>query len=342
MSGKPWAGRSDAHRRVVATLRRLAPTELEILITGPSGVGKEQYARYAHRESTRASRPFVGVNCGAIPAELVENELFGHVGGAFTGARARADGLVAEAEGGTVFLDEVDTLSPRNQVTLLRFVQEKEYRRLGEPRVRRADVRIIAASNRDLMSAAREGLFRDDLLFRLRVAPIEIPPLRDRPEDAEELWERYADYYAAENAAPRIELSPIALGAIRRHRWPGNVRELENCVRYLTCLRLGRPVEPADLPFAALPDSFVPASNDFRLEGGRVVASANGISGNGYPSNFRAAKAALVSEFERTVVRGALEETRGNIAQAARLVGKPRRAFFCLMRKHQITFNDRG
>jgi DNA-binding NtrC family response regulator len=327
------------HVRILETLRRLAPTSLEILITGPSGVGKELYARYAHDMSERAERPFVGVNCGAIPAELVENELFGHVGGAFTGARARADGLVAEAEGGTLFLDEVDALSPRNQVTLLRFVQEKEYRRLGEPRTRSADVRIIAASNSNLVDAAREGRFREDLLFRLRVAPIEIPPLRDRPEDTEEIWARYADHYAGEYGAARIDLSPAARAAVARHEWPGNVREVENCVRYLTCLRLDRAVEPTDLPFASIgllarPRDPTPASNG---HGNGEPPAPDEPTRCNYPPDFNAAKAAMIGEFERAVVERALVDAGGNIARAARSVGKPRRTFFALMRKHKIS-----
>lgn len=320
MGAKLWAGRSEAHRRILDNLRRLAPTELEILITGPSGVGKELYARHAHDASHRAARPFVAVNCGAIPADLVENELFGHVGGAFTGARHRADGLVAEAEGGTLFLDEVDALSPRNQVTLLRFIQEKEYRRLGDPRTRRADLRLIAASNIDLRAAAEQGRFREDLLYRLRVAPIEIPPLRDRPDDIDDIWHRYADHYAAEHKAARIELSTAARAAVENHDWPGNVRELENCVRYLTCLQLCRAIEPGDLPFAprmAVVKPATPGAND-------------------RPIDFRSAKAAMLGELERAIVQRALAHSGGNIAQAARAVGKPRRTFFGLMPKHRI------
>jgi len=328
---KPWVGCSEAHRRIVDTIRRLAPTDLEILITGPSGVGKERYARYAHDASGRAARPFVAVNCGAIPAELVENELFGHVGGAFTGARAESEGLVAEAEGGTLFLDEVDALSQRNQVVLLRFLQEKEYRRLGEARVRRADVRIVAATNSDLGIATREGRFRTDLLFRLRVAPIEIPALRERPDDADALFEQYCAYYAVQYALPHLRIGPAASAEIRRYEWPGNVRELENCVRYLTCLQLGRDVQVDDLPFMS------PRSGHVN---GTVNGHAKGHT-NGHALDFRAAKAAVVGELERSLVVQALEQSSGNITHAARAIGKPRRTFFELMRKHRITAGSR-
>ncbi|HWO25547.1 MAG TPA: sigma-54 dependent transcriptional regulator [Kofleriaceae bacterium] len=328
-SGKPWVGCSAAHRRIVDTIRRLAPTNLEILITGPSGVGKERYARFVHDASRRAGKPFVAVNCGAIPAELVENELFGHVGGAFTGARANAEGLVAEAEGGTLLLDEIDALSQRNQVVLLRFLQEKEYRRLGAPGVRRADVRIIAATNCDLGAATREGKFRNDLLFRLRVAPIEIPPLRERPDDVDVLFEQYCTYYAGQYDLPHIRVGTAARASIRRYSWPGNVRELENCVRYLTCLQLERELQVDDLPFIVGGDS-PPSQDSNEVTGGHA-------NGNGPPLDFRAAKAAALGELERALVVQALEKTKGNITHAARSIGKPRRTFFALMRKHQIS-----
>jgi DNA-binding NtrC family response regulator len=320
MARKPWVGESAAHRRLLSALERVAGTDAEILITGESGVGKELYARHAHEHSRRAARPFVAVNCGSIPGELLENELFGHVGGAFTGASSRADGLVGQAEGGTLLLDEVDALAPRNQVKLLRFVQEKEYRRLGEPRLRRADVRIIAATNADLVEATVQGNFREDLLFRLRVVPIHVPPLRERPEDVVPLFEAFAGRYAEEYQLPRPILAPAALERMRAYSWPGNVRELENCVRCLTCLQLTRPAEPGDLP---LLDEVRPRATNL-------------VKGD-----FRRAKAALIDEFEKSYLESALADSDGNIAKAARTAGKPRRAFFELMRKHNITIRRR-
>ncbi|MCA9679143.1 MAG: sigma-54-dependent Fis family transcriptional regulator [Kofleriaceae bacterium] len=323
MPHKPWTGRSEAHREILERIGRLARRDIEILILGPSGVGKEMYARTVHAESRRAARPFVALNCGAMPGELLENELFGHVAGAFTGARPCAPGLVEEAKGGTLFFDEIDALSLRNQVKLLRFLQEREYRRLGDTRVRTADVRIVAASNADLIAATQAGTFREDLLFRIRVAPIEIPPLRERPADIDAIFEAYRGWYAAEYQLPPIVVSDAARGALAAHDWPGNVRELENCVRYLTCLELGRAVEPADLPFG---------------HGSGHGASASAGRATAAPVvNFDDAKAAVVQEFEREAIVGALDAAAGNIAQAARSVGKPRRTFFELMRKHGVT-----
>src|SRR5215813_14277654 len=196
MFDSPLIGCSEAHCQLLDRLAKVAGTDAEILISGPSGVGKELYARYAHNCSPRGKAAFVPVNCGALPPELVENELFGHVGGAFTGARPHGEGLVAAAESGALFLDEVDSLALIAQVKLLRFLQEKEYRRLGETRLRRANLRIIAATNTDLLAAVREGWFREDLFFRLRVVPIEVPSLQERPCDIPLLLGAYVTRYA--------------------------------------------------------------------------------------------------------------------------------------------------
>src|SRR5262249_50794150 len=210
-------GQSAQHRALLETLAKVAPTDAEVLITGPSGVGKELYARYIHEHSGRCGAAFVPVNCGTLASDLLENELFGHIGGAFTGARPQHQGLVAEAENGTLFLDEVDTLSPANQVKLLRFVQEKEYRRLGESRVRRANVRFVAATNASLQEAVQIGAFRSDLFFRLRVVPIEVAPLCERPEDIAPLWDEYVPRYAEAYRARPIRLSTRAREALERY-----------------------------------------------------------------------------------------------------------------------------
>lgn len=241
-------GNSAAHRQLLETLSKVARTDAEVLISGPSGVGKELYAKYVHQCSPRRQAAIVPVNCGALPADLIENELFGHVGGAFTGARPSSEGLVAAAEGGTLFLDEVDSLTLVSQVKLLRFLQEKEYRRLGETRVRRANVRIISATNADLLAAVRQGRFREDLFFRLRVVPIEIPALHQRPEDIVELLRAFTQKASDEYGVPSVEFSEAALSRLKNYEWPGNIRELENCVDFVTCLQLQRPVEPQDLP----------------------------------------------------------------------------------------------
>ena len=316
-------GRSVLHRRLLARLGRVAPTDAEVLISGPTGVGKELYARSVHRLSARASAAFVPLNCGALPPDLFENELFGHVGGAFTGARQHRAGLVEEAEGGTLFLDEVDTLSPPCQVKLLRLLQEKEYRRLGESRTRRANVRIVAATNADLLAAVRERRLREDLFFRLRVFPLEIPPLRARPEDIEPIRDECVARYAAAYRLPPVVFGDAAVERMLHYSWPGNVRELENCVRYLTCLQLTRPAAPADLPLLDVSDG------DDEGEADATAAMRVFVE-----RPLREAKRDLVSMFEREYLDHALRATNGNIARAARRSGKARRAFFELMRKH--------
>src|SRR5258708_4402988 len=196
MEATRFVGSNARHLAILQTLAKVAPTDAEVLISGPSGVGKELYARYLHEKSRRCAQAFVAINCGALATDLLENELFGHIGGAFTGATSQHAGLVASAEGGTLFLDEVDTLAPANQVKLLRFIQEREYRRLGESRVRRADVRFVAATNAHLPDAVLEGQFRSDLFFRLRVVQIEVPSLSDRRDDVPPPVKKYVAQYA--------------------------------------------------------------------------------------------------------------------------------------------------
>src|SRR5687767_2086031 len=202
MTAATLVGCSLVHRRLLEKLSKIANTDAEILISGPTGVGKELYARFVHSHSTRRKARFVPVNCGALPTELFENEFFGHVGGAFTGARPQSEGLVAEAERGTWFLDEIDSLSLASQVKLLRYLEVGEYRRLGETRIRLSNVRFIAATNADLSTAMREGRFREDLFFRLRVVPIEVPPLRERRDDIPLLMSNYIDSYARMYSVP--------------------------------------------------------------------------------------------------------------------------------------------
>jgi DNA-binding NtrC family response regulator len=260
------------------------------------------------------------VNCGGLPVELLENELFGHVGGAFTGARPQSAGLVSAAERGTLFFDEIDSLPLACQAKLLRFLQEKEYRRLGETRLRRADVRIIAATNADLIGAVRAKTFREDLFFRLRVVPVEVPSLAQRREDIPLLISEFATRYSDVYRLPQIVFGNRALERMNAYSWPGNIRELENCIRYLTCLQLARPVDPHDLPF--LDD-----------EEKNEIPSLDTLVRSGPLKNV---KRELVNQFERAYLENALRQSAGNIAAAARASGKPRRAFFELMRKHEV------
>lgn len=314
-------GNSSAHRRLLALAASAAATDAEVLIVGPSGVGKELYARLVHEQSARARHPMIPVNCGALPAELFENELFGHVSGAFTGARAHSTGLVAEAEHGTLFLDEVDTLPLANQVKLLRLIQQKEYRVLGEPRPRKADVRIIAATNANLLSEVKAGRFRMDLFFRLRVLPLEVPALKERPEDIPVLFEHFLHRYSAEYGKAPVRLTKRALEYLLSYEWPGNIRELENCVRYLLCTHEGSTVDVKDLPLL-----LEPCEPSLAQE---PLASLT-------QEPLKTAKQRLVSAFERAYVEGKLSEHGGNVAAAARSSGKHRRAFFELMRRYGL------
>ena len=314
-------GTSAAHQQVLTILDRVAATDAEVLISGPTGSGKELYAIYLHQRSHRAKAPFIPVNCGALPSDLIENELFGHVGGAFTGARPQSFGLVAEAEGGTLFLDEVDSLPLSAQAKLLRFVQEKEYRRLGETRLRRADLRIVAATNSDLVAAVRKKAFRQDLFFRLRVVPVEVPSLAGRRDDIPLLLGEFASRYADLYHLPRIVVGDRAMQRITTYGWPGNVRELENCVRYLTCLQLARPVDPYDLPLLDEEEPDAPVQMCDLARSGPL----------------KQVKRDLVDRLERAYLEEALRCSHGNIAAAARASCKQRRAFFELMRKHGVT-----
>jgi two-component system, NtrC family, response regulator GlrR len=313
-------GCSAVHQRLLEQLTKFALTDAEILITGPTGVGKELYAKFVHHNSRRAKAAFVPVNCGAIPDALLENELFGHIGGAFTGAQPRSEGLVSAAEGGTLFLDEIDTLSLPCQVKLLRFVQEKEYRRLGEARTRSANVRFVAATNANLVEAVQAGRFREDLFFRLRVIPIEVPPLWRRKEDIRPLVSEYVAHYAELYNLPAITISENALERMENYSWPGNIRELENCVQYLTCLQLEHEVQAEDLPLLSFAEEEAGTPPETDPAG---------------PS-FQKTKRELVSLFEREYLEEALRRSGGNIAEAARASGKARRAFFELMRKHGV------
>jgi DNA-binding NtrC family response regulator len=321
-------GRSAVHRRLVDQLTRVASTDAEILITGPTGTGKELYARLAHAASRRASYPFVAVNCGSLAHELLENELFGHVGGAFTGARPKSIGLVQAAEHGTLFLDEINSLTIPCQIKLLRFLQDREYRRLGEVRVQKADIRIIAATNADLVELINRGLFRSDLYFRLRVVPVFVPPLAERPDDIEPLIETLSADAADHYGLDRIVISEAALKKLIRYPWPGNVRELQNCVRCLTCLQLKRPIDPDDLPLLArVPNDPAAAPDEAQAEILEMPSAQRPL---------REVKRELVMSFERRYVEAALSRSGGNVSRAAESSGKTRRVFFELMRKYEI------
>ncbi|MBI4413285.1 MAG: sigma-54-dependent Fis family transcriptional regulator, partial [candidate division NC10 bacterium] len=309
-------GRSPAMRALLGQLEQVAATRSTVLLMGESGTGKELAARALHYNSDRAERPFVVIDCAAIPETLQESELFGHTRGAFTGAVAAKRGLFEEAHGGTLFLDEVGDLSAATQAKLLRVLQEGTIRRLGDTRTIQVDVRIIAATNRDLPAEVRAGRFREDLFFRLNVLPLRLPPLRERPEDIPLLTEHFLRRFAAETGRPVRQIAPPALDCIMAYRWPGNVRELEHAIERAVLLSQGEILEVGDLPPAV------------QGGGGQGVEEA--------PLSLRDAVARLNADLERGLIRRALARTGGNRTEAAALLGISRRALLYKLKEYGI------
>ncbi len=246
-------GCSARLQEVTRTIQRAAPTDATILLLGESGTGKELFARAVHQLSPRREGPFVALNCAAIPETLLESELFGHERGAYTGAVSTRKGRVELADRGTLFLDEIGELGPGVQAKLLRVLQERAFERVGGNRTRTVDIRIVAATNRDLDRLVREGGFREDLYFRLAVVTVRIPPLRERPEDIAPLAAYFLERYRRELGRERLEWSPEALEVLRRYAWPGNVRELENCVERAVILAEGDRILPEHLGLGERP-----------------------------------------------------------------------------------------
>jgi DNA-binding NtrC family response regulator len=238
-------GRSDVMRAVFRTVERIAKAEATVLISGESGTGKELVARAIHDLSPRAEGPFIAVNCGAIPRDLIESELFGHEKGAFTGALERRIGRIESANQGTLFLDEIGELDPAVQVKLLRALQERSFERVGSSQTLSVDVRIVTATNRDLAQEVAKGQFREDLYYRVNVVPVQLPPLRERREDIRLLAETFVA-----RAATTKRLTPAALAALEGYGWPGNVRELQNAIEHGLALSDGDAIEPEDLPIS--------------------------------------------------------------------------------------------
>jgi DNA-binding NtrC family response regulator len=245
-----FVGSSPAIRAVLDQIERAAPATATVLITGESGTGKELVARLIHEQSRRASRPFIQVNCAAIPEELIENELFGHVKGAYTGASEVQIGHFEQADGGTIFLDEIGDMSFKTQAKVLRVLQEKEFQRVGSSRLLTTDVRVIAATNQDLKASIEAGTFREDLYFRLNVLLLHVPPLRERLEDIPALVEFFADRFCKENGMRTKRFSDEALRSLQRYHWPGNIRELRNTVERTVIMKDKDVIEAADLPAA--------------------------------------------------------------------------------------------
>lgn len=306
-----FIGRSQIMENVFRLVERVAPARSTVLITGESGTGKELVAKAIHEASPRASQPFVAVNCSNIPSELLESELFGHTRGAFTGAVAAKKGLFEVADTGSIFLDEIGDLRPETQVRLLRVIQEREFTPLGDTTPVNVDVRIIAATNVDLMEAVRNGQFREDLYYRLSVVPIELPPLRNRREDILPLTQYFIRKYAAENEREIVEtLRPEVLALLENYNYPGNVRELENIIERAIVIAPTNEITPECLR---------PEVTDPELAA-KMIAATEGAS-----SDIDLSRGVSfyeeVKKFEIDLIRRALEQTGGHQSRAARLLG---------------------
>jgi sigma-54 specific flagellar transcriptional regulator A len=303
-------GNHGSIRDVLALIQRVAHSSCTVLVTGESGTGKELVVAALHDASPRASAPLVTVNCGAIPENLIESELFGHAKGAFTGATANRQGRVAAAEGGTLFLDEIGELPLALQVKILRLLQEREYSMVGDSRTTKCDVRIVAATNRDLEEEVAKGRFREDLFYRLNVIHVPLPPLRDRGEDIGVLAQSFL--HMASERAGRSDLTgftPEALQTLCAYGWPGNVRALENAIERAALLAAGPLIDVADLPERVRGCAHDPPSEVHRVT--LPVAPADG------GIDLRA----VVEDYENTLIRGALERTGRNKNRAAQLLG---------------------
>jgi DNA-binding NtrC family response regulator len=296
-------GKSKAMQTVFDLIRRVAGVRSTVLLTGRSGTGKELVAKAIHYNSERGSKPFVAVNCAAIPEALLESELFGYVKGAFTGATQSKPGLFEEADGGTILLDEIGELPPAMQAKLLRTLQDRQIRRVGATVAVEVDVRLIASTNQELDELVRSGRFREDLFFRINVITIHLPPLAEHPEDIPLLAQHFLGKYAAEHGQPPKTLAPAALKALMSYEWPGNVRELENVIERAVALSTAGTIGPDDLP-----PSLRAARQEFVAAG-----SAEGTS---------------LREIEERYILQVLDQTRGNQRRAAQILGIDRKTLY--------------
>jgi Nif-specific regulatory protein len=315
-------GESAAWKRVLVHAARVADTDTTVLITGESGTGKEVVARYIHHGSRRAKAPFVALNCAALPEQLLESELFGHERGAFTGAHATRAGKVEQAEGGVLFLDEVGEMTPPVQAKFLRLLQEREFQRLGGSKTLRADVRVVAATNRDPRLAMQRGALREDLYYRLSVFEIGLPPLRERPDDILLLADAFLKEVSRTVGRPAAGISEDARERLQQHAWPGNVRELRNAIERAVILCDGGLVTSEHLPIA------VAAS---------ATATAKTVRGPAPEGDVFPPGGVKLEAVERDLVQKALARAKHNKTQAAKLLGLPRGQFYSLLRRHGLT-----
>jgi len=305
--------RSPKMQEVLATVERVAPTNSTVLLGGESGVGKDLIARAIHEKSRRASGPFLKINSTAIPENLLESELFGFEKGAFTGAVASKPGKFELADKGTLFLDEIGDVPPLTQVKLLRVLQEREFERLGGTRTVKVDVRLIAATNKDLRQALEQGTFREDLYYRLNVVPIDIAPLRERRDDISDLVNLFISRFTGESGKPVADITPEAMQILVNYHWPGNVRELQNIVERACALAKGSVLGPSDIHLDVRPSKAANSPGGFLPEG------------------------MTLEQWEDEMVQEALRRANGNKSQAARLLGLSRNALRYRLSKIGIT-----
>ncbi|MAI89796.1 sigma-54 dependent transcriptional regulator [Ponticaulis sp.] len=313
---RPMIVTDPAMQRVIQLADQIARSDASVLITGESGVGKEVMARYVHKQSKRASKPFISVNCAAIPENLLESELFGHEKGAFTGAVSRRIGKFEEADGGTLLLDEISEMDARLQAKLLRAIQEREIDRVGGSKPIKVNIRILATSNRNLVEAVKEGVFREDLLYRLNVVNLRIPPLRERPQDSIELAEYFVEKYAAANGLPNKQLSNDARDRVQAHDWPGNVRELENAMHRAVLLSVGDEIEADAI---RSPDGLEPVSSSTHpMPTGNPIVDAATQSASAMSSGL---VGRTVADVEQDLILDTLSHCLGNRTHAANILG---------------------
>jgi len=322
LTGKRLLGESPATRHLMEEIERVAPYKTNVLIVGESGTGKELVARTIHNLGPRRERPWVAINCSAIPHDLMESELFGYVKGAFTGAAQARLGRLEQAQSGTLFLDEIGDLDPALQTKLLRVLQEREFSPLGSDQVRKVDVRIMAATNRDLKELVRQGRFREDLFYRLDVYSITVPPLRERRADVPLLAQAFLDELAADTDKPVHKLSAEALEVLSRYNWPGNIRELRNAIERSLLSCRGDTIEARDLPYAILRGTGAAAQADSCLD---QMGSAD--------------LDAWLETVERRAILQALEQSGGVQAAAARRLGISERSLWHRIKKLKIQVN---
>ena len=313
-------GRSLAFLEILQLIEKTARCDAPVLIEGETGTGKELVARAIHYDSDRKKYPFIPINCGAIPDDLIENELFGHKRGAYTGAQTDNSGLISQAQHGTLFLDEIDALSPKAQVTLLRFLQDQLYRPLGGGEPCTADVRIVVASNADLEKLVRQKQYRQDLLFRLKIIYLKLPPLRERQGDVMLLAMHFLKACAAQYGRGEKTLHSATVKWLNQYRWPGNIRELENLISREYLFEDGNVIHIA-----------LPTPSDTERRRGVDRRQIYNTS-----QDFNEAKSHAIETFEKGYLAEALIKTNGNVTKAAKLVGKERRAFGKLLKKYGV------